>query len=99
IPVGRGRNDYLCRWWKSGLPDIGKPTEKLVRQLVAADALELHLVEALGQGAGVLVVAGLARIVRAQRHAAHAGQLLGRNLGILLALELVPEALVRLAAI
>src|SRR5262245_32919409 len=60
---------------------------------------EFHLVEALEQSPGILVVAGLARIVGAQCHAAHAGQLLGRDLGILLALELVPEALVGLAAV
>src|SRR5439155_7936215 len=60
---------------------------------------ELHLFETLEQGLGVLLVASLARVVGAQRHAAHAGQLLRRDLGIFVALELVPEALVRLAAI
>src|SRR5512132_1134436 len=65
----------------------------------AAGRSELHLVETVEQGLGVLVVAGLARIVGAQRHAAHAGKLLGVDLRILLFLELVPEALVGLAAV
>src|SRR5690349_5864971 len=64
-----------------------------------AGSSERHPVQTVEQGPGILLVTGLARIVRAQRHAAHTGQLLGRNLGILLAIELLPEVLVEPAAI
>src|SRR5205823_4525867 len=77
-----------------GLPAIEKPTQEAQNACwMPAGDLELHLFETLEQGLGVLLVAGLARVVGAQRHAAHAGQLLRRDLGILIALELVPEAL------
>src|SRR5712671_5095989 len=61
--------------------------------------LERHLVQPLEQRLGVQLVAGLARVVGAQGHAAHACQLLSGNLGILLAVELLPEILVQPAAI
>ena len=43
-----------------------------------------HLAQTIEQGFRILLVTSLARIVGAQRQAAHAGQLLGRDLGILL---------------
>src|SRR5262249_48328426 len=48
---------------------------------------------------GILLIASLARIVGAQGHAAHAGKLLGRNLGIFLVIKLLPEILVEPAAV
>src|SRR5688572_15671810 len=53
----------------------------------------------LEQPLGILHIAGLARIVDAQRPAAEDDQLLGRYLGIGLALELLPKILVGPAAI
>ena len=82
-----------------GSPGTEEPTQTSNANSTAAGALELHLVETLEQGASVLVVASLTCVVGAKRHTAHAGQLLGRDLGILLALDLVPEALVGLAAV
>src|SRR5215831_366978 len=61
--------------------------------------LELHPVQAVEQALGILLIASLARIVGAQGHAAHAGKLLGRNLGILLVIKLFPEILVEAAAV
>src|SRR5262245_46166448 len=61
--------------------------------------LERHLAQTIKQGLGILLVTGLARIVGAQSQAAHAGELLGGDLGILLAVKLLPEILVKSAAI
>src|SRR5262249_32649326 len=55
--------------------------------------------ETVEQGLGVQLVAGLAGVVGAQGHTAHASELLGRDLGKLLAVELLPEILVKPAAI
>src|SRR2546429_9300222 len=77
----------------------GAHPEAQTPALYASWRLELHPVESFEQGLGVLLIASLARVVGAQSHAAHAGQLLRRDLGILITLELVPEALVGLAAI
>ena len=53
----------------------------------------------LEQPFGILDIAGLARVIDAQGSAAEDHELLGRYLGIGLALELLPEILVGLAAI
>src|SRR5262245_17912054 len=61
--------------------------------------LELHPAQTVEQGFGILLVASLASVVGAQGHTAYASELLGRNLGILLTVELLPEILVQPAAI
>jgi hypothetical protein len=45
------------------------------------------------------LIAGLARVIRAQRHAAQAGKLLWRESRVLPAIEVAPEILVQPAAI
>src|SRR5262249_46142146 len=60
---------------------------------------ELHRVQLVEQGLGVELVTGLARVVGAKGETAHAGKLLSRNLGILLAVHLLPEVLVETAAV
>src|SRR5262245_2719358 len=72
--------------WASATADPGRLSER-------------HLAQTVEQGLGILLVTGLARVVGAQGHAAHASELLGRDLGILLAVELLPEILVEPAAI
>src|SRR5690348_12971728 len=89
-PVGSpgGRRAHACR--------------ALARPALVATALgilELHPVQAVEQGPGILLIAGLARIVGAQGQAAYTGELLGRDLGILLAVELLPEILIEPAAV
>src|SRR5262245_44932617 len=71
------------------------PTQRLATWPLS----ELHSAQTVEQRPGVLLVTGLTRVVGAQGHAADAGQLLSRNLGILLAVELLPEILVQPAAI
>src|SRR4051812_28704322 len=60
---------------------------------------ELHAAQLVEQGLGVELVAGLARVVRAKRQPAHASELLSRDLGVLLAIHLLPEVLIEPAAI
>src|SRR5215831_2534831 len=70
-----------------------------VMTMPAPRPLEVDPLQPTEQAVGVQLITGLARIIGAQRHAAHAGQLLGRNPGIFLAVELAPEALVERATI
>src|SRR6185503_17766893 len=75
---------FLHRTQKTrmGSPGSGEPTHALSRRLEDSSqrCSELHLVELLEQSLGIELVAGLARIVGAQGHAAHASQLLGVDL-------------------